>query len=779
MSNYYKKQSRFSRIKAALKPNTPRKKFLSFILVFALIGGGYMAYRSFAYIPNLSGSDGEFTALTPTRIVDTRNGTGTTKAPLKAKEIRTIQISGKGGVPASDVTGVVLNITATGSTADSHLTLWPNGTNQPNTSNVNFKKGQTVANHVTVKLSSDGKVRLYNSAGSTHAIFDVAGYYSAVDGDGGTRYTAVQPARILDTRTGKGAPQQKLGAKQQIAVQVGGQGGVAASGVSAVVLNVTATNATADSHFTVWPSGTSKPNVSNINFVAGQTVPNQVTVKVGKDGKVLLYNASGSADAIFDVAGYYADQPTGYDLTQAGRFLPVEPKRIWDTRTSAPSGYMKGVGACPCPLKAKEVREFYMHNRNPLPSGNIRAVVMNVTVTAPTVDSHLTLWPKGSAKPATSSLNYKAGQTVSNQVTVMVGSDEDGTINVANSAGNAHVIMDIAGYFIESEESSSIGSFIQPRNGEFRQNGTKYEYDLKFDTDPKTAPDRTSIDMQAGGFYVRLSTDGGKVFYDVYCHNQSVDQCENLSGYGDWGTSGETFTMRVDYNFEKGKNYRHVIEKTTNEPGYAGDWWRLSVINPAGEELPIYTRKVKAAYPMLDNTVRPGGSLNRYSCDNTNPVSWTISNVRFNSDFYMLASDGTLKSPQGYANCKGFMSADYTPGLSDGVVARHTMGVSVSERDISPPEITSLNVTGDGRVALTANDAGAVSYVHAFIESSTGGKFEGSPYEGDESTDTGWGKTRNVVYRFWDAAPGKYRLTVTVSDNNLNEQTITRDITIP
>jgi len=59
-------------------------------------------------------------------------------------------------------------------------------------------------------------------------------------------------------------------------------------------------------HLTAYHDGTSRPVASNLNFVAGQTVPNLVVVPVGADGKIRLYN--GSADTtqiIADIAGYY------------------------------------------------------------------------------------------------------------------------------------------------------------------------------------------------------------------------------------------------------------------------------------------------------------------------------------------------------------------------------------------------------------------------------------------------------------------------------------------
>ena len=78
-----------------------------------------------------------------------------------------------------------------------------------------------------------------------------------------------------------------------------------ATGVSAVVLNVTVTQTTAPSFLTVFPTGEALPLAANLNYVAGQTVPNLVTAKLGANGRISLYNAAGSTHVVADVAGWY------------------------------------------------------------------------------------------------------------------------------------------------------------------------------------------------------------------------------------------------------------------------------------------------------------------------------------------------------------------------------------------------------------------------------------------------------------------------------------------
>src|SRR5665648_528022 len=135
-------------------------------------------------------------------------------------------------------------------------------------------------------------------------------------------YTPLSPSRLLDTRTGVGAPKAPVGPGGTAHLQVTGRGGVPASGVSAVVLNVTVTAPTRAGYLTVYGDGTARPVVSNLNFVPAQTVPNLVIAPVGANGKVALYNGSaGTVQLIADVSGYYRSEApvTGYAAYAWGR----------------------------------------------------------------------------------------------------------------------------------------------------------------------------------------------------------------------------------------------------------------------------------------------------------------------------------------------------------------------------------------------------------------------------------------------------------------------------
>ncbi len=199
----------------------------------------------------------------------------------------------------------MLNIVATGTTAASFLTAYPSGGTRPLVSNLNFDAGDTVANRAIVKLGAGGRVTIYNLAGGTDIVVDVGGWFTDASAAAtGGAFAASQPARILDTRDGTGGVSGIRPAATAVEVQITGRGGVPVAGVSAVVLNVTATQPAAPGFLTVYPSGNILPPSSDLNFEAGETRPNLVVVRVGTGGKVTLY-VSAATHVIFDVEGWF------------------------------------------------------------------------------------------------------------------------------------------------------------------------------------------------------------------------------------------------------------------------------------------------------------------------------------------------------------------------------------------------------------------------------------------------------------------------------------------
>jgi hypothetical protein len=212
-----------------------------------------------------------------------------------------------------------------------------------------------------------------------------------------------------------------IGPGATVELDVTGRGGVPATGVGAVALNITATRASAPTFLTAFPTGTGRPDASNLNVQPGQTVPNMVISKVGANGTVSIYNRFGSVEVIVDVLGWL---PTG------DAYSAINPVRVLDTRPGAPTvdGSDAGAGA----VGAAGIRDVVIAGRAGIPR-NADAVVLNVTVTRPTQPSFLVVWPTDRPRPNAANLNYGVGETVSNLVMVPLGAG--GAVSLFNLAG--------------------------------------------------------------------------------------------------------------------------------------------------------------------------------------------------------------------------------------------------------------------------------------------------------------------------------------------------------
>ena len=275
--------------------------------------------------------------------------------------------------------------------------------------------------------------------------------------------TPISPWRILDTRSptlnqGQTGP---LGAGQVATVQVTDGQHVPTTAIAAI-LNVTATDTTASSFMTVFPADKSFPPTSNVNFGAGQTVPNAVEVGLSSSGQIKIFNWLGSTDVVVDVFGYVTSASTG--AVGAGLYAPVSPYRVCDTRSYAASNQcnLNGAGI----LSSGSLRKIQVLGNGGaggVPSSGVSAVVLNVTVTDTTAPSFLTVFPDdGTAHPnppVSSNLNWSPGETFPNRVLVKVPSD--GLVDVWNFSGSADVIVDVNGWYTDGTTAAS-GSALFP-----------------------------------------------------------------------------------------------------------------------------------------------------------------------------------------------------------------------------------------------------------------------------------------------------------------------------
>ncbi len=386
---------------------------------------------------------GGFVPVQSTRVLDTRKDLGA-PGPVRAQHTVNVPVTGIGSIPATGVVAVVINLTVTNAQRGGFLTAYPSGSARPTTSNVNFFSGETVASLATVRLQS-GRISVYaGSGGSVDIVADVEGYYlSGTPTDAGA-FAALAPARILDTRLGLGAPKARVAGNAALALTVAGHGNVPASGVSAVVLNVTVTRPGTNGYLTAYPFGSARPRASNINFTVGASVPNQVTVQLGTGGKVLLYNGSGgSTDILADVAGYYL----AGTATKAGAFVPIAPTRFVDSRAGQGlSGFVLGGVSFGVQLLA--LGGTGRDHVGGIPLDNVSSVVINVI--AGQASGYVSVYPLGAVREPGSTVNDGASGYRANAAVVRVGFC--GQVAFYNgSVGLATLIADASGYFLAAD----------------------------------------------------------------------------------------------------------------------------------------------------------------------------------------------------------------------------------------------------------------------------------------------------------------------------------------
>lgn len=344
----------------------------------------------------------------------------------------TVPVAGRGGVPvAGGATAAVLNVTATAAGGAGFVTVWPAGTARPTVSSLNLTAvGQTRPNLVIVPLGEGGAVNVFSQSG-VHVVVDVAGWFvPATTADAG-RYVPLTPARLVDTRTGAGA---RLPAGGVVDVPAVGHGGLPPSGVAAVVVTITGTDATGPGFVTAWPTGAARPLASNVNIGrAGETAPNLAIVRVGAGGAISVFSQA-SAHVVVDVAGYVTDDTAL--AVSAGLFVPVAPARVVDTRES---------GAAPASLPMLGGTITVRHTGVAgVPTERVGAVAVNVTAVDTAAEGFVTVWPAGAPMPTTSSLNVGVDDTRAGAAVMKLG--DGGAASIFTQRG-AHLVSDVFGWF--------------------------------------------------------------------------------------------------------------------------------------------------------------------------------------------------------------------------------------------------------------------------------------------------------------------------------------------
>jgi hypothetical protein len=404
----------------------------------------------------------EFQPVQPTQILDTRNNIAgcyrPNNTPVTCSRIPgnnqplTVQVTGAGGVPSGASAAVLLVSTFTPA-ANSSMVVYPSDSPDPGTRDLTLNTGQVSSNTVYAELGPDGRVTIDPNT-ATDVTIVVQGYFESPPGAAGGGYTPINASRIADSRgtppTGSCTPSpcSPLTAGSTKSIQVTGQGGVPASGLSAAVLAITVTGTSATGFAQAYPTGTTRPNARSISYAANDTVTSTVTTKLSAGGAFDLYSFGGNLSYFVDVVGYYASASgSGSD------FVPTVSTRIADTRpsSSVPGVCQPGAVACPALVPGAETMTLQVSGQGGVPATGVTAVSVNVTaINTNTAAGYLKIGATGTTP--TRMVSYAAGETTSSSLVVRAASNGQLVFTVApeNSANPsaAQVLVEVTGWFV-------------------------------------------------------------------------------------------------------------------------------------------------------------------------------------------------------------------------------------------------------------------------------------------------------------------------------------------
>jgi spore germination protein YaaH len=245
-----------------------------------------------------------YVPIVPTRFLDTRSGNGLTGA-FVADTPRSFPIWGRGGIPGNAV-AVTGNLTVVSPTSSGYVFMGPAVT-ATSPSNLNSPRGDIRAASLTVKLDGSGRLTVVwkGAAGSSaHVLFDVTGYF-VNDGSGRT-FFPIEPARLLDSRSGNGlsGPFVRGVARGLWAT---GRGTIPVD-AAAITGSLTVISPTLSGYVVVGPNGSPLGSTSTVNLPAGDIRANGVAVRTGPGGGIdAMFQASSNAttNVVFDAMGYF------------------------------------------------------------------------------------------------------------------------------------------------------------------------------------------------------------------------------------------------------------------------------------------------------------------------------------------------------------------------------------------------------------------------------------------------------------------------------------------
>ncbi|MEP7202337.1 MAG: SGNH/GDSL hydrolase family protein [Ilumatobacteraceae bacterium] len=351
--------------------------------------------------PPLGGASYQYQPVPPQRLVDTRQ----TGQRLLAGATLTVSLASLAPSVRADAVAAAVNVTAADISRSGFLTVWPCGAEQPLASSVNFVPGQPRGAQATTLLRPTDRSLCVFSNAETDVIVDLQGVFVP---NNALLFASITPDRVLDTRN--------TGRFTTIAI-------TAPPGASAVAATLTVTGSTHAGFLAAFPCAGEIPTVSNVNWLAGETVAGAAFVPVAADGTFCVF-ANAPVDVIVDITGVFS-------ATSNLRFTPVTPTRMVDTRVGT-GGWRGHQG----PGQTIEI--------GAAPDAAV-AVTGTITLVNPGVSGYLTGTICGQPAGATSSVNGAGGSVMANSLTV--GLSPGGNLCITSLVGS-HTVFDTTGWWM-------------------------------------------------------------------------------------------------------------------------------------------------------------------------------------------------------------------------------------------------------------------------------------------------------------------------------------------
>jgi hypothetical protein len=347
--------------------------------------------------------------------------------PIPQGASQTFQVTGRAGVPTSNVAAVVLNVNATSPDGAGNLKVYPDDQQPPVATDVTYSAGDNAANTAIVPVDSDGRLTVLSGGATTQVQISVSGYFSTAVGAGGDgNFTVVGPTRLVNTATGLGVPTAgSIPDGGIVRIKIAGVAGMPAN-PKAAVLNFTTSSPSAQGYLRAWPDGGPSATPAVLSHDNDGKTSSASTVQVGANGYIDLQSVNASVQVTVDIEGVFTVPSTG----SGPGFIPMT-ERIYDSRNDV----ILGAGETR-PIKALQDggityppgAALHLAAYNPQASGGLRA------------------WSGTGSAPSVDQLSFDTGESSSSFAVVSVGSD--GYISVKNTSGSpVQFTVDLQGWF--------------------------------------------------------------------------------------------------------------------------------------------------------------------------------------------------------------------------------------------------------------------------------------------------------------------------------------------